>query len=258
MKNTGMIPTLAVPNVQVPPPIDTSVFTAPGPDPAIGRLPLNVVPATVTNPKVADDNRNSQPMPRGGTANVPSARASGTPFYLAAQGELAFESPYSTPFIAQLFGQFAGFEGGDAIGGLLDFEQLARMNLVKYKPSLAFRPRESAPEPVVQQQAETAPVRTAPQQAEVGPLQAMMRSAFGSAATSVDLREVPMASTDVPFAFDRPVVQEPAVPAGAVKVPPSIFISGPDAYGATQSRNQLELTDVVSTRAGDKEVQLVL
>lgn len=211
-----MIPTLAAPNIQVAPPVDASVFTAPA-EPAIGRLPLHIVPPPVTSPKVAD-NRTGQQTSRQPAAE-PAAGNAAPAFYMPASGTMSFESPYSTTFVAQLFGQFVLSEDDGLIGGLLDFEQLARFNLVKYKPSLAFRPRatpQPAPEPALPQP---------------------------------DLRTMPVASSDAP----------PAAPAMREEKAPelSIFTSGLGAYGATQNRNDERLVADARPAAEKAEVSLV-
>lgn len=248
-----MIPTLAMPNIQVAPPVDTSVFTAPSPEPALGRLPLNVVPPPVTNPKVADNSRNSQPAPRN-NQNAANAASDKPAFsFAAANGEMAFESPYSTTFVAQLFGQFTMAEGSGMNDGFLDFEQLASMNFVKYKPSLAFRPREDAPAaPVESPQPAPDPVPEAPASAvaEPDPLQMMMRAVFGS-----DI------SADIPPPAEAAVeadAPETPVPNVEVGMSPSLFVSGPQAYGATQSRNQLALVAPSINRSAAGEISLVM
>lgn len=248
-----MIPTLAMPNIQVAPPVDTSVFTAPSPEPALGRLPLNVVPPPVTNPKVADNSRNSQPAPRT-NQNAANAASDKPAFSFAtANGEMAFESPYSTTFVAQLFGQFTMAEGSGMNDGFLDFEQLASMNFVKYKPSLAFRPRDDVqPAPVESPQPAPEPVLEAPARpvAEPDPLRMMMRAVLGSDISS-DI------TAPVEAAVEADVPENP-LPSVEMSASPSLFASGPEAYGATQSRNQLALVAPPISRPASGEISLVM
>lgn len=241
-----------MPNIQVAPPVDTSVFTAPSPEPALGRLPLNVVPPLVTNPKVADNPRNSQPAPRN-NANAANGAADKPAFsFAAASGEMAFESPYSTTFVAQLFGQFTMAEGSGMNDGFLDFEQLASMSLIKYKPSLAFRPREDVQPTMEQAQPAPEPVQEAPARpvAEPDPLRMMMRAVLGS-----DI------SADIPPPAEAVVeaaVPETPLPSVEMSASPSLFASGPQAYGATQSRNQLALVAPPISRPAAGEISLVM
>lgn len=232
-----MIPVISAPNIQVPPPVDVSVFTAPS-EPALGRVPVHIVPAPVTNPKVADNRPGPQP---GRThTEAPSGAAPATAFFLRGEGEIAFASPYSTPFIAQLFGQFAFADETNLPGGFLDFEQLAQFNMVKYKPSLAFRPRE-------QQVPASAPEGNGDM--SYSEIWASIGAALRDSG-QVELRDMPVAGSDMATA---PKPQENRQPAVA-----SLFVSGMGAYGATQSRNLLEFSPDKRTGMAAAEISLIL
>lgn len=248
-----MIPTLAAPNIQVPPPVDTSMFTAPSPEPALGRLPLNIVPPPVTNPKVSDNPRNGQPPLRNNDNAAKAATDKPAFSFGTTNGEMAFESPYSTTFVAQLFGQFTMSEGSGMSDGFLDFDQLANMNFVKYKPSLAFRPRnDMQPAPAERPQPVPAAVEEAPARAvaEPDPLRTMMRAVLGS-----DI------SSDIAAPAEAVVeenVPETPAPTAERNSNPSLFASGPEAYDATQSRNQLALVAPPISRPAAGEISLVM
>lgn len=248
-----MIPTIAAPNIQVPPPVDASVFTAPSQEPALGRLPLNIVPPPVTNPKVADDNRGGQQPARNTQNPAPRTVPNTAAKLFEANGEIAFESPYSTTFVAQLFGQFSGTEQGGISDGFLDFEQLAQFSMVKYRPSMAFRPPEEKP---AQAQPEARPVMPAQEQAapelpEISDIDLQAALALGIAAEPATPAET--------LAPAQPVAEPSPRPPEAEPMQTSIFVSGFDAYGATQSRNQYTLdTGTMSRRGNAAEVSMIL
>lgn len=261
-----MIPTIAAPNIQIAPPVEVSAVTAPSQEPALGRLPMNIVSPPVTNPKVADNPRGGQNLPKDNAPPAASKAPAGQPFALSGQGELAFESPYSTTFVAQIFGQTFLSEGGGIVDGFLDFEQLAQLDMVKYKPSLAFRPRaempqaESAPAPQVAE----APAPPAAEQAapvetrSIGDVQSWMQSVLGQG-VSMDLRDMPVVSSDAPPQPQTPAsdTAEAAPRAAENSGSPSIFTGGVDAYGATQSRNQVVLMVEARETVGGREVSLI-
>jgi len=222
---------------------------------------MNIVSPPVTNPKVADNPRGGQNPSKDNTAATPAKASASQPFTLAAQGELAFESPYSTTFVAQIFGQTFLSEGGGIVDGFLDFEELAQLDMVKYKPSLAFRPRAEQP------QAEAAP---APQAAEapapqaapvetrsVSDVQAWMQSVLGQG-VSMDLRDMPVASSDAPPQAEAAANEQPDTARQPENTgSPSIFTGGVNAYGATQSRNQVALVVEARETVGGREVSLI-
>lgn len=234
-----MIPTLSVPNIQVPPPVETSVFTGQNTDAALGRLPVVTVPPTVSNAKVADDGRGGQQHQRQGQGGH-GASAEAEQFQLqpfAVFGELHFESPYSTPFIAQLFGQFpSGNTTVDAMfaqltgesaampQGFVDFERLSQMDVVKYMPSLAFRP--AAP-----------------------PIQREAANAAEGGTAEMDLRYMAVASNDL-----APLGDARETPSTRL---PTLFNSGMEAYHSIQSRNRYNIPSAALAESR-KPVSLLL
>lgn len=147
-----MIPTVAVPNVQIPPPsVEASLFAGQPSDPAVGRLPLHSVPPPINSQKVADNNREQQQARSAQQPPQPSIERSFASLLRTGEGEIELQSPFSTPFMAQLFGQIPAFdnvigglfgEGTGVPAGFVDFNRLAEFNTVKYKPSHAFKPHE--------------------------------------------------------------------------------------------------------------------
>lgn len=225
-----MIPTLSVPNIQVAPAVEMSVFTGQNSDAALGRLPVVTVPPAISNNRVSDDNRGQSPAQRN-TAATSKPSASAAPFSLGGSlggtGELVFESPYSTTFVAQLFGQFQALDGGLGESIVLpldfvDFERLSQFNVTKYMPSFASHPQLKTPAP-----AEIVATQPMPMDTEVN--------------------EQPVASNDAP----------PSPPAlDTTSASASLFsASGPGAYSSTQSRNTLNLNG--DSRGGTAEVSLV-
>lgn len=273
-----MIPTLSVPNIQIAPAVEQSVFTGQNADAALGRLPVVTVPPTVSNPKVADNRAGQTPRQ---PADLPVETGQGgnvVPFSLSGAGELAFESPYSTTFVAQLFGQFQvadadiGALGGESVDlplGFVDFERLSQFDFTKYMPSFAFRPRIETPsggqaqatpqaEAVAQPQPVPAPV-AAPAAAPATQAPEAVPAPFDLSSlepVSNDLNPLPTPQATAPaapVAQPQPAEAAPALP--AVTTSPSLFTSGVDAYGATQSRNLA--TAFIGARGG-AEISLIL
>lgn len=86
--------------------------------------------------------------------------------------------------------------------------------------------------------------------AEPDPLRMMMRAVLGS-----DI------SADIPPPAEAVVeaaVPETPLPSVEMSASPSLFASGPQAYGATQSRNQLALVAPPISRPAAGEISLVM
>lgn len=236
-----MIPTLSLPNIQQPPSVEMSVFTGQNADAALGRLPIVTVPPPVNSAKVADDGRgNRQPQPT--QQNAPQMLPAGMLMpSVSASGGMAFASPYSTPFVAQLFGQF---QNGGLPDGLLDFDQLSQFNIVKYMPSLASRPRPETPRQAAQESvALDAPIRV--KFARTNSSSAVMTE---TDETSFDLNTAPAAGGDMPAPTRAAEYNKPTV---------STFAHGPDAYGSTQIRNEINL--IMASRTPERQpVNMVL
>lgn len=249
-----MIPTLSVPNIQVAPPVEISVFTGQNADAALGRLPVVTVAPAISNAKVADDNRGGQPAQRNAqnAAAMAKTAVSVAPFSLSGTGELVFESPYSTTFVAQLFGQFQANNPGALAGESqavplgVDFEHLSQFDVTKYMPSLAFRPRMETPEPAesnVAQQQPKLQIKNAPVQ--------QVANAAGQA--DDDLRRMQPISSDIA----GPEPSSVALSTEAASASASLFGGGGlNAYSSTQSRNQINLNN--DSRGNSAEISLVL
>lgn len=261
-----MIPTSIAPNMQVAPPVQVSLFTGQNADAALGRLPVVTVPPTISNPKVAD-NRSGQNAQRNQQPVQELSQNNGqvTPFSLSGTGELAFESPYSTTFVAQLFGQFQtsdaslGEMGGQSAQvpmGFVDFDRLSQFDITKYMPSFAFRPRietptADAPRPQVQQpQPQPQPV--------AAPVQQVQQS---QTPESIDLRSIEPVSNDVnPLPQPQPQVRSEApITRETAQANLSVFFSnGLGAYNSTQLRNSEAAANIDSRGKTGNEISLVL
>lgn len=151
-----MLPLIVAPMpVPIPQAADMSAFTGQISDAALGRLPTRVVPQTVTAPK-AEDQRNPaqqrQAEPQEQTASQ-SKLSNFDALMNAGKGEIKLPSPFSTTFIAQIFGQYdTDSEVGNAVAsiwlsngkvtpkdsGLLEYERIVQQQgMVKYAPSAA-------------------------------------------------------------------------------------------------------------------------
>ncbi|MCH2547615.1 MAG: hypothetical protein MK052_08410 [Alphaproteobacteria bacterium] len=273
-----MIPTLSAPNIQVAPPADTSIFTGQNADAALGRLPVVTVPPTVTNAKVADDNR-SQTQQRNPQNTPPqnAAKSGITPFSLSGSGELAFESPYSTTFVAQLFGQFqlddssladlAG-ETTDIPLGFVNFDRLSQVDVTKYMPSFAFGPRTDTVEPQPSQSASTTPVAAPPREnitPEVVPVAASQPQAVASEVASTvaqvsaeALQDTqPVTAQNNADALTTPsAAPQPSQLSEAQTNNASLLQYGTNnAYSSTQSRNMVNLA--TDSRGSGSEISLI-
>lgn len=284
-----MIPTLSAPNIQVPPPVETSVFTGQNADAALGRLPVVTVPPTVTSAKVADDTRSQQQARNPQQNSTPAAESFSVSTQMGA-GELVFESPYSTTFVAQLFGQFQtadetlgalSGQSAEAPLGFVDFDRLSQFDITKYMPSFAFRPQVetpavseqprvqaavSAPAPVASEQVAAAPVADLPADtAEVAlPLPASTTDNVEFAPAPVISAGEPAAEPALPqpSAEQAPTIPAPREPVAAQSLREvasnvvSLFSRGSDAYGATQSRNLFNIAG--GAAAAQSQFSLVL
>ncbi|MBM3618458.1 MAG: hypothetical protein FJX23_07950, partial [Alphaproteobacteria bacterium] len=132
-----------------------SAFTGQISDAALGRLPTRVVPQAVNAPK-AEDRQNSGQQ-RQPTEQPATATAAGSSTFQAlmnaGKGEIKLPSPFSTTFIAQIFGQYdTSSEVGNAVtaiwlsngratpkdSGMLEYERIVQQQgMVKYAPSAA-------------------------------------------------------------------------------------------------------------------------
>lgn len=146
-----MVPIVAVPHMQAPPPVETSLFTGNIAHPAIGRLPVHVVPPPIDNPEVADYNRQQQQGRQGNQSQsrqaAPSVPGSALP---AAPGRVTLDMPFSTTFMAQIYGQTPAGGSNPLFGAFITMESMAAYGNIKYMPSLAFRPQDSGQRTQVQ------------------------------------------------------------------------------------------------------------
>ncbi len=156
-----MIPTVSLPVVQAPNPVQTSFFTGVPSDAAIGRIPFQSVPATIA---VAEVNNQSRGNGQGRQAfsSTPSAaeirNAAITQFY-SGQASSSAGVGFSSLFLAQLFGQsnaqsgslMQSFLGSFSPTQSLDYETMMAFSRIKYKPSNASAPRvDTTPQPITQ------------------------------------------------------------------------------------------------------------
>lgn len=236
-----MIPTLSLPNIQQPPPVEVSVFTGQNADAALGRLPIITVPPPVNSPKVTDDGRGGQQQRHSPQQTLiqPSVASILAPL-TSASGGIAFASPYSTPFVAQLFGQFTNSE---LPAGELDFDQLSQFSVVKYMPSLAARPRPESPRQLTQDN----PIPDAVSRVRFLRPQTSAISAQDVTESAFDLHTAPVVSGDTPLPHSVIEYSKPSV---------SFFVQGPDAYGSTQARNEVNLA--ASAIVPEQPVNMVL
>lgn len=147
-----MVPIVAVPHMQASPPVETSLFTGNIAHPAIGRLPVHVVPPPIDNPEVADYNRQQQQGRQGNQPQTrqaaPSVPGSALP---AAQGRVTLDMPFSTTFMAQIYGQTPAGGSNPLFGAFIAMESMIAYGNIKYMPSLAFRPLDSGQRPQAQE-----------------------------------------------------------------------------------------------------------
>lgn len=159
-----MLPVVLAPAaVQTPQAVDVSSYLAQASDAALGRLPVQIVPQPVQGARVENNQRggqqgNERQAAPSAAANSGSGFAAGS---FAGNQEIRLPSPFSTTFLAQLFGQAAApgnqaaqanvqaiwmNAGADAAAdtGFVDYERLEEYGQVKYAPSGAKLPLESA------------------------------------------------------------------------------------------------------------------
>lgn len=264
-----MIPAVAIPTAQVPPPVDPSAFTGQMSDPAVGRLPFNTVAPPVTGQKVADDSRGSQQQARRGPSeDAPEnllSRLTGR-----AEGEIRLESPFSAPFMAQLFGQInldtdvVGGLFGDGTGvaaGFVDFERLAEFGEVKYMPSGAFEPREV---PALQQALQVNATQTLEATLEAS-IAAVNVEAGASVPADIALAdelslqaETGVVSTAAPAQEARQAVTTASAAPPARVEPTPFFSNGVGAYVSTQSRNDSQAAVTSASSDGAQGISLFL
>lgn len=249
-----MIPTLSMPNIQVAPPVEVSLFTGQNADAALGRLPVITVPPAISNAKIAD-NRGGQPAQRA-AQNIASTQsfAAVSPLSLSGTGELVFESPYSTTFVAQLFGQFQASDSGlGALSeesltlplGFVDFDRLSQFDVTKYMPSFAFRPQvETPPSAEIVAPRPKLQIKNAPVQQAAAPQQ---------------VANAPAEPAEVNLQTVQPETRDAALskPADTMAASASLMGSGGiEAYSSTQSRNQFNLNS--DSRGAAVEISLIL
>lgn len=198
-----MLPLIVAPTaVPAPQAVDMSAFNGQISDAALGRLPTRVVPQTVTAPKT-DDNRNPAQQRQASEQAAVAAKPSASAFEAlmnAGKGEIKLPSPFSTTFIAQIFGQYdTSSEVGNAVtsiwltngkatpkdSGMLEYERIVQQQgMVKYAPSAA-RPMVSGSGEAVQilqsQNAQALVFRRNANKQEISPLFVGGASAYSSA-----------------------------------------------------------------------------
>jgi hypothetical protein len=152
-----------MPSVQSSTPLQTSVLFAASSDAAIGRMPFQSVPSTVS---VAEANNNSRGNNQNRSAfgtSTPSAaairNAAITQYYDNQASSKSGGTGFSSLFLAQLFGQgdsqsgslMQSFLGSFSPTQTIDYETMIAFSRVKYKPSNAFVPRaDNTQQPIVQ------------------------------------------------------------------------------------------------------------
>lgn len=148
-----MLPVVLTPAVvQTPQAVDMSPFTGLASDAALGRLPVHVVPQPVQGARVANDQRGGQQRQEQQPSSTPVTNNTSTGFSILSQAgkqDIRLPAPFSTTFLAQLFGQIPmeGPEQADVAAiwlgngetsldyGYVDFERLEEYGQVKYAPS---------------------------------------------------------------------------------------------------------------------------
>lgn len=255
-----MIPAIAVPNTQVAPTLQSSIFSGQIIEPAIGRLPVASVSQTIAGARVADDGR-SQQQSRVSAAAAEEADAIEEAFpFREPFGSFHTSTSFSTPFIAQLFGQLAANsnvvatlsgKGTGAPLGFVDFDKLAEYDAVKYKPSNASRPSQSIVETPLAADAEAGVANLVQEAAPVV-----------ETARPAEIRQPEMqrpylyaAQDDMDDADDVSAPTTQAAPAKPVEIKideklvaqASVTSSPVDAYQSTQSRNIVNLRNPIPT-----------
>jgi hypothetical protein len=189
---------------------------------------------------------------------------------LRANGELVFESPYSTTFVAQLFGQFQTADDGlgalagqstDVPLGFVDFDRLSQFDITKYMPSFAFRPSAETPAPPTQQEAAPQPslgIKNAPGINTIpvpDPVADTSPAANSSAEATAGLQDVQPTIPNSPPVPEKQVQPRTTTTAQSN---PSLFANAGgvlEAYSSTQSRNTLNLAP--DSRGASTEVSLI-
>lgn len=234
-----MLGALPVSNVQIAPVVEPAPAAVQKavPVPSIGMLPTTIVPASISSPRVADDQRSAGQTTQqtrsvpvaADTANIISA------FSNAASGQIVLPSPYSTTFLAQLFGQLPTGQMDGIVSSLMDFDYIAEVSMVKYQPSLAFRPQASEP-------VRSAPANNNTRSAAVtAPTTSEASAVTPEADTDIELQETP-AST-VPFSLGADSGSAETFPVTSTYTAAnsnSSFTRVSEAYASTQTRNQQE------------------
>jgi hypothetical protein len=148
-----MIPTLALPNIQLsPPPMTESFAGVPTQTSALARLPFYAVPSNSNSGTVYNNSRYTGYAPQlvaqnAGSPVLPPLVRNHTP----AGVQSAQPGVFSSSFMAQIFGQGGLAQSSDLFNSFftasrppaltLDPEIIERFSLTKYKPSDASRPQ---------------------------------------------------------------------------------------------------------------------
>lgn len=265
-----MAPLVAVPNVQMAPTVETSLFTGQISDPAVGRLPFATVPAAISAQR-AENNR-QQTQERSSSTPDPAVETSRTDALqrLLSGGPDRIETAFSTPFMAQLLGQLAlganvvnGIFGGGTgtPSGFVDFDRLAEFGDTKYKPSEAAKPRGSQPqtealehyaskakeavvEPTEQKVEPVTPAEVGVTTASAAPPVSLSASSAGAGfggGQGLSVPDVPKQKVSVATASSQPPAATKPKSSAQEEDVSLIHASGADAYRTTQSSNRTNL-----------------
>lgn len=197
---------------------------APSAVPSLGNLPQQVVSAPIQTVKVAD-NRPSTSYARSAAVETPAPSSANAAALGGEYNDVYLDFPYSSSFVAQLFGQL-NMDAGNGATSFVDYETLSQYEEIKYKPSFAFRPQDSLMANLREQQ------------------KTFMEG------VSVDEQEAAPAQ----MAQSSPAVaQNPAQPQTTGQpsrepMNPSLYSEGVFAYSAVESRNVMGVSSAAAAQ----------
>lgn len=254
-----MIPIISVPNIQTPPPVQTSAVTAATSDIAVGSLPMTFVAPAVSMVEVSNYSKGLPATRVGNGNNSNVAVLSYPPATPVTTSETqTSQLGFTSQFMAQAFAQSSDEEAASlaelfssATPEVVDTGTYITYNMIKYLPSNAALPKPESPHIKLVSGNDVAPRKdtpAAPIQRATQEFQPQIAAQSASIAQSTETatnvsRVAPAPTGTVPVQVSTPAPVRSVPTRRTVQEQPSLVQStGVESYEATVVRNTENLT----------------
>ncbi len=259
-----MTPFIALPNAQAPVPPQTSAVVGAATNVSPVNLPIDAVPATVTNQQINNNLKGGSSPARSAAPTSTPISTGGSFLNILMPANTSAPVQFSSPFLAQLFaqtpssqvGSLASFFANDNVPtSTLDSELMQLFSEVKYRPSNAAKPMPPTQNVLSSELSQDGVERQRQQiqqQAQSTTRQVVLESSDGNRqgvntqASALSASQAPARSVQATPARPTQPQQQTSEKSPVKRLASLIRPVGLDAYVASFSRNVANLTPTSS------------